>query len=270
MGPVIKLGWARNNNTVDTLECGECDGTTLICWRGFSHEQSARQTGNFLWDGGARRADGQREKKSPTEVRVATKRAELVVVVVVGSVARKCGDRNRQNNEHFACAHRHNAVSVQGSITHTIVRALLHNMQGCASSQGRIWTARCRRHAHAAGAGAYRSRFAVEIDFQGSAIRTAARGEAQERARFEARGSAPGRSMTPSAVRTTPPRGGTQMMSLDGLAAAPQGRERIESSSSHGGRSAANPIHNGSIAPGSWAPAREQRLWFNVNTPTAE
>ena len=47
-------------------------------------------------------------------------------------------------------------------------------------------------------------------------------------------------------------------MSLDGLAAAPQGRERIESSSSHGGRSAANPIHNGSIAPGSWAPAREQ------------
>ena len=178
MGPVIKLGWARNNNTVDTLECGECDGTTLICWRGFSHEQSARQTGNFLWDGGARRADGQREKKSPTEVRVATKRAELVVVVVVGSVARKCGDRNRQNNEHFACAHRHNAVSMQGSITHTIVRALLHNMQGCASSQGRIWTARCRRHAHAAGAGAYRSRFAVEIDFQGSAIRTAARGEA--------------------------------------------------------------------------------------------
>ena len=170
MGPVIKLGWARNNNTVDTLECGECDGTTLICWRGFSHEQSARQTGNFLWDGGARRADGQREKKSPTEVRVATKRAELVVVVVVGSVARKCGDRNRQNHEHFACAHRHNAVSVQGSITHTIVRALLHNMQGCASSQGRIWTARCRRHAHAAGAGAYRSRFAVEIDFQGSAI----------------------------------------------------------------------------------------------------
>ena len=109
---------------------------------------------------------------------MATKRAELVVVVVVGPVARKCGDRNRQNNEHFACAHRHNAVSVQGSITHTIVRALLHNMQGCASSQGRIWTARCRRHAHAAGAGAYRSHFAVEIDFQGSAIRTAARGEA--------------------------------------------------------------------------------------------
>jgi hypothetical protein len=65
MGPVIKLGWARNNNTVDSLECGECDGTTLICWRGFSHEQSARQTGNFLWGGGARRADGQREKNRP-------------------------------------------------------------------------------------------------------------------------------------------------------------------------------------------------------------
>jgi hypothetical protein len=64
-GPVIKLGWARNNNTVDSLECGECDGTTLICWRGFSHEQSARQTGNFLWGGGARRADGQREKNRP-------------------------------------------------------------------------------------------------------------------------------------------------------------------------------------------------------------
>ena len=135
MGPVIKLGWARNNNTVDTLECGECDGTTLICWRGFSHEQSARQTGNFLWDGGARRADGQREKKSPTEVRVATKRAELVVVVVVGSVARKCGDRNRQNHEHFACAHRHNAVSVQGSISRT--RSFAHCSTTCKAARAR-------------------------------------------------------------------------------------------------------------------------------------
>ena len=45
--PVIKLGWARNNHTVDTLECPEYDGTTLICWRDYSNEQSARAIGNF-------------------------------------------------------------------------------------------------------------------------------------------------------------------------------------------------------------------------------
>jgi hypothetical protein len=40
---------------------------------------------------------------------------------------------------------------------------------------------------------------------------------------------APDRSMTPSAVRTTPPRGETQRMPPSNLVAVPQGRQRIES-----------------------------------------
>jgi hypothetical protein len=40
---------------------------------------------------------------------------------------------------------------------------------------------------------------------------------------------APGRSITPSAVRTTPPRGETQRMPPSNLVAVPQGRQRIES-----------------------------------------
>ena len=43
------------------------------------------------------------------------------------------------------------------------------------------------------------------------------------------RWGAPGRSITPSAVRTTPPRGETQRMPPSNLVAVPQGRQRIES-----------------------------------------
>ena len=51
----------------------------------------------------------------------------MVVVVAVGPAARKCGGRNCQGGEHFACAHTHDAVSLQGSITRTIAHALLDN-----------------------------------------------------------------------------------------------------------------------------------------------
>lgn len=102
----------------------------------------------------------------------------MVVVVAVGPAARKCGGINCQGGEYSACAHTHDAVSLQGSIRQTIARALLDNARGYASSQGHVGTARTYSHAYAAGAGAYRSRFAVEIDFQVPAIRTAAHGEA--------------------------------------------------------------------------------------------
>ena len=89
----------------------------------------------------------------------------MVVVVAVGPAAWKFGGRNCQGGENFACAHTHDAVSLQGSITRTIAHALLDNARGYAGSQGHVGTARAYKHAYAAGAGAYRSRFAVDIDF---------------------------------------------------------------------------------------------------------
>jgi hypothetical protein len=177
-GPVLKLGWARSNNTLGTLECAQYGGTTLICWRDCKHEQFARPDGNFSLAGGARRADGQRAKKTPTAGREAAGRAWAMVVMGAGPAARKCGGRNCHGGEYLACAHAHSAVSLQGSIRQTNDSALLDSAQGNASSPGRIRTAWTHRYAHAAGASAYCSRSSVEIDFQGPAIRTAALGEA--------------------------------------------------------------------------------------------
>ena len=98
--PVIKLGWARSNNTVGTLECAQYGGTTLICWRDCKHEQFARAGSNFSSAGGARRADGQRAKKAPTAGRKAAERAWAVVVVEVGPSARNWGGRKRHGGEY--------------------------------------------------------------------------------------------------------------------------------------------------------------------------
>ena len=91
----------------------------------------------------------------------------MVVVAAVGPAARKCGGRKRQGGEYFACAHTHDAVSLQGSIRQTIARALLDNEQGYTSSQGRVWTAFSHKYAHAAGAGAYRNRCSARSKFRG-------------------------------------------------------------------------------------------------------
>ena len=154
--------------------------------RGFTSAASEGGGGDILprsdgargepWEMARFKAQGGAPDRSmtPSAVRTAPPRGETQILLLHGLVAAPQGHERIESN--FSLA----AVGMPGNVcpSQTIARALFNNVHGHASSHGRVRVAWTHRYAHAAGASAYRSCSSVEIDFQGPAIRTAARGEA--------------------------------------------------------------------------------------------